>query len=91
MGDEDLSIPDIAAAMGMSRATFFARFKELTGLSPQDYLTHCRIDHARQLLKGGGMNVSEAAYRCGFSDPKYFSRVFKKVEGMSPSAFLRSE
>ncbi len=85
ISDENLTIPSIAAEMGMSRTTFFSRFKELSGLSPQDYLTHYRIAYARQLLQAGGLSVSEVAYKSGFSDPKYFSRIFKKVEGVSPS------
>ena len=85
ISDETLTIPSIAAEMGMSRTTFFSRFKELSGLSPQDYLTHYRIAYARQLLQAGGLSVSEVAYKSGFSDPKYFSRIFKKVEGVSPS------
>jgi len=85
ISDENLTIPSIAAEMGMSRTTFFSRFKELSGLSPQDYLTHYRIAYARQLLLAGGLSVSEVAYKSGFSDPKYFSRIFKKVEGVSPS------
>ena len=90
ISDEDLTIPSMAAEMGMSRATFFTRFKELSGLSPQDYLIHYRIEHARQLLQNSTVSIAEIAYSCGFSDPKYFSRVFKKIEGMSPST-LRAE
>ena len=90
ISDETLTIPSIAAEMGMSRTTFFSRFKELSGLSPQDYLTHYRIAYARQLLQAGGLSVSEVAYRSGFSDPKYFSRIFKKVEGVSPSSVSQS-
>ncbi|MBR1838993.1 MAG: helix-turn-helix domain-containing protein [Prevotella sp.] len=90
IADEDLTIPALASAMGMSRATFFTRFKELTSLSPQDYLIHYRIAHARRLLEGTALGVAEVAYRCGFSDPKYFSRVFKKIEGMSPSFLKKS-
>ena len=86
ISDENLTIPRIAAEMGMSRASFFSRFKELAGISPQDYLIHYRIAHARQQLSAGNMSVAEVAYRCGFSDPKYFSRAFKKIEGISPSA-----
>ena len=89
IADETLTIPDIAAEMGMSRSTFFTRFKELSGLSPQDYLIHYRIEHARQLLQNSTVSIAEVAYASGFSDPKYFSRMFKKIEGMSPST-LRS-
>lgn len=85
--DEKLSVPEIAGHVGMSVAAFRARFKQLTGVSPVDYLRHYRIECAKNLLLTTNMTVSEVAYRCGFSDPKYFSRVFKAVEGVSPSAF----
>ncbi len=85
ISDEDLTIPSIAAEMGMSRTSFFSRFKELAGISPQDYLIHYRIAYGKQMLAAGGMSVAEVAYKCGFADPKYFSRVFKKIEGVSPS------
>lgn len=90
MSDDTITIPDIAQAMGMSRASFFARFKQLTDISPQDYLTHYRIEHAKRLLSRGDLTIAECAYKSGFSDPKYFSRVFKKTEGISPSAFLKN-
>ena len=86
ISDEGLTIPSIATEMGMSRTSFFSRFKELAGISPQDYLIHYRIAYAKQLLTIGGMSVSEVAYKSGFTDPKYFSRVFKKIEGVSPSS-----
>jgi AraC-like DNA-binding protein len=76
--------------MGMSRTSFFSRFKELAGISPQDYLTHYRIAYAKHLLTMGGQSISEVAYKSGFSDPKYFSRVFKKIEGVSPSSIAQS-
>lgn len=90
ISDEGLTIPSIATEMGMSRTSFFSRFKELAGISPQDYLIHYRIAYAKQLLTIGGMSVSEVAYKSGFNDPKYFSRVFKKIEGVSPSSVALS-
>ncbi|MCM1077973.1 MAG: helix-turn-helix domain-containing protein [Bacteroidales bacterium] len=91
LGDENLSVPEIAAEAGMSVANFRARFKQLTGVSPVDYLRHYRIGHAKRLLRSTDLTVAEVAYRCGFTDPKYFSRVFKTIEGRSPSAFKEGE
>ena len=90
ISDEDLTIPLIASEMGMSRTSFSNRFKELAGISPHDYLTHYRIAYARQLLTAGGLSISDVAYKSGFADPKYFSRVFKKIEGVSPSSVSQS-
>lgn len=86
ISNEELTIPLIASEMGMSRSSFSCRFKELAGISPHDYLTHYRIAYAKQLLTIGGLTISDVAYKSGFADPKYFSRVFKKIEGVSPSS-----
>ena len=91
ISDDGLTIPSIATEMGMGRTSFFSRFKELAGISPQDYLIHYRIAYAKKLLSVGGMSVAEVAYKCGFADPKYFSRVFKKIEGVSPSVIGKTK
>ena len=91
ISDDSLTIPSIATEMGMGRTSFFSRFKELAGISPQDYLIHYRIAYAKKLLSVGGMSVAEVAYKCGFADPKYFSRVFKKIEGVSPSVIGKTK
>lgn len=60
--------------------------KKEFGCTPNNYITEKRIDHAYKLLKENPeLNISEIAYRCGFSDPKYFSRCFKKNIGRTPS------
>ena len=60
-------------------------FNKATGCTPLDYLTRLRIDQARHLLKLGGFSVKEVAVRVGFSDPYYFSRLFRKTTGQSPT------
>jgi AraC-like DNA-binding protein len=57
------------------------------GITPQDLLKEARIKHACQLLRQTDKNISEVAYACGFSDPKYFSRSFKQSMGVSPSDY----
>ena len=52
-----------------------------------DYLADIRIKHAIQLLEQNKLSVSELAEKCGYSDPLYFSRVFKKITGVSPSKY----
>ena len=54
--------------------------------TPNNFILDIRLNAARQmLLEKKSLNVSEVAYRCGFSDPKYFSRCFKKAMGVTPS------
>lgn len=65
-------------------------FKRETGLTPLQYLTNKRLENAASTLAsyGGRGNISETAQQCGFSDPLYFSRLFKKRYGVSPRNYI---
>jgi AraC-like DNA-binding protein len=77
---------------GMPIATDHLRrlFRQATGRTPLDYLSELRVAEAKRLLKGGGLGVKQVAARVGIPDPYYFSRVFKKVTGWRPSAYLQT-
>ncbi len=60
-------------------------FKQELGVTPSQYLIQLRLEHAAHLLRSEGVSVSEAAYRSGFQDALYFSRLFRKHMGMPPS------
>lgn len=60
-------------------------FRQEHGLTPHEYLTKLRLDHAAQLLRYEGVSVAEAAFRSGFYDQLYFSRLFRRHMGISPS------
>ena len=64
-------------------------FKKETGLTPLQYLTEKRLENAANNLamSGGKGNISEIAYQCGFSEPLYFSRLFKRKYGISPRSY----
>jgi transcriptional regulator GlxA family with amidase domain len=87
LGDSNADIGQMAEACAVSRSVLQRRMKQLMGVSPGDFLREARIKHAAQLLQQSGAHVSDVAYRCGFSDPKYFSRCFKQSLGVSPSEF----
>jgi AraC-like DNA-binding protein len=65
-------------------------FHEVIGTSPNNYLNSIRIFHAKRLLRSSSQNVSEIALAVGIRDVNYFSRLFKKKVGMSPSDYLRT-
>lgn len=88
---EPVSIPDLAARAGFSPSHFSARFKEVTGFSPIDYVKRLRMARARQLLLTTELTVAEIGERVGYPDPFYFSRQFGKVTGVSPRAFRVSD
>ncbi len=87
--DPELSINEIAAEMGVSRAQFFRKVKAVSDISPQKLILNIRMKMAVEMLRTREYNISEVAYKVGFNDPTYFSKSFKSVFGMSPTEFLR--
>ena len=86
-----ISIDNLSKRIGLSVSHFRKIFTKAYGLSPQQYIISLRISTAYDLLKSGEVNVSEAATLSGFDDIYYFSALFKKYKGISPSKVLYSE
>lgn len=91
IGDEQLRVEDMADAVGMGRTVFFGKLKEIVGLSPSDFLKQVRMQRAEQLVRRSRLTFSEIAYSVGFTDPKYFTKCFKKQTGMTPSEYRQKE
>ena len=89
--DETISIETVAEAVHCSRAKFFDLFKDATGMTPNDYWQRLRIDRAQRLLTGSSKSITEIAMECGFSTSQYFSSVFRKYSGVSPSDYRANE
>lgn len=87
IGDENLRIEDMAEAASMGRTAFYQKIKELVGVSPSDFLRQVRMQRAVQLVSKSRMPISQIAYAVGFTDPKYFTKCFKKETGMTPSEY----
>ena len=83
----DLKIDDIADAMGMSRSVLYTKIKQQLGMTPIDFVRHVRIMRACELLKNTDESLSSVAFAVGFSDPKYFSKVFKRETGIVPTEY----
>lgn len=81
---ERIDIDGVAAFLRTSRATLLRAFHHAGGMSFTEYLRSIRMQEAFYLLRERALNVAECAARCGFSDPAYFSRTFKKHFGFSP-------
>lgn len=88
--NSDMSVQDYADQLSMSRSVFYRRIKTLTGCTPIELISRLRTQAAAQLFDEGERQVADVAYRTGFSDPKYFSKTFKKNIGMSPSEYIAS-
>ncbi len=87
IGDPEANISDMAEAAATSRSGLNRKMKSLVGLTPADFLREARIKHACQILHTSELPVSEVAFRCGFTDPKYFGRCFKTSIGLSPTEY----
>lgn len=83
----ELTVEEMSADLGMSRVHLYKRLKQLTGKTPIEFIRVIRLKRAAQLLRESQLNVSEIAYRCGFNNPKYFSKYFKDEFGVLPSLY----
>jgi AraC-like DNA-binding protein len=89
--ERNWSVASLAAAAGMSRSSFAARFTALVGEAPLAYLTRWRMHLASEFLRGRDLSVSEIAGRVGYESEAAFSKAFKREVGVSPGAYRRSE
>lgn len=87
--DESISVAKLAKLSYYSERHFMRIFKNAYGCSPLEYIINLRMNRACVLLKGSAMTISETAKKCGFDDVNYFSRLFKKKVGISPSKFKK--
>ncbi len=87
---EQLDLDTLAAQVNLSKYHFAKRYKELTGTSPINHFIHLKIEYACQLLDLSDKSVKEIGYAVGYEDAYYFSRLFKKVLGLSPSQYRSS-
>ena len=83
----DLKIDEISDAMGMSRSVLYNRLKTGIGMTPSDFVRHIRIMKATEYLRDTDETLTSIAFNVGFTDPKYFSKVFKKEIGVVPSEY----
>ena len=83
----DISLDDVSREVDISPYYFSKLFKQETGKNFIEYLTEIRLRSARELLQNSQYSIKEIFAQSGYSDPNYFSRIFKKYEGVTPSEF----
>lgn len=88
--NHEFNVNHIIDEIGMSRSVFYKKFKTLSNQSIHDLIKNYRLKQAEELLRANHPNISEIAYDCGFSDPAYFSKVFKEQYKVSPKKYLSS-
>lgn len=83
----DIQVAQMASYVGISRSQLYRAFMDKFEVSPHTFLKRYRINEACALLRNTKLSVSEVASSVGFSDPLYFSRVFKEIKGLTPTQF----
>lgn len=86
-----VSVASLAESYNLSVSHFIRSFKSIYGVTPNEYRQNYRLTQAMNLLKMTNLPVRDIASQCGFGDPLYFSRIFKKRIGMSPLAYRKQK
>lgn len=87
LDDGGLDVPQICEGLGVSRSVLFGRCRTLLGTTPATFLRRLRLERARELIREGGRSMTDVSYAVGINDPHYFSKIFKKEFGVTPSRF----
>jgi AraC-like DNA-binding protein len=87
----DFDKDSFAKEMNVSPSLLYKKLKSLTGQSPTDFIKDIRMKHAMDLLKSNRYSITEVSEMCGYSSISYFSTVFKKNYGKSPTEVLPTE
>lgn len=88
--DENMSLNTVAQVANISANHFSAMFSQNVGQTFIEYLTFIRMEHAKELLRCTGKRSSEIAEEVGYKDAHYFSYLFKKTQGMTPSDYRKN-
>ena len=86
---EEISLADIAQAVHLHPAYCCGLFKKETGMTIVEYINRSRVELAKKFLRAADAPVGEVPALCGFTNYKYFAKVFKKSTGLSPSAYRK--
>lgn len=89
INNPELDIDFIATSLNMSRATFYRKTKGLFDMAPQELITLTKLKKAAELLNAGDCRVNDVYDKVGFNSHAYFSTLFQKQFGMTPSEFIR--
>ncbi|HEY1055754.1 MAG TPA: helix-turn-helix domain-containing protein [Emticicia sp.] len=87
----DITPANLATELGVSLRQLQRIFKEELNITPNTFITTLKLEEAATMLKTENKNISEIAYAVGFSDPAYFTKVFKKYFGKSPKEFMKKQ
>lgn len=84
----EFNVELLTEKLKISRVKCYRMFKEVLHQSPSDYISQFRMKKALDFMKDGNLNISQISFECGFNDPKYFSKAFKKFYGVTPKKYM---
>lgn len=87
---KDLSIEEVSEVADLSISHFCTLFKQISGYTFLEFVTHCRMENAKYILRSSNVKVYQVAPLVGYQDPRYFTQVFKKATGKTPQSTARS-
>ena len=88
---DEITLEDVAEQVNISPQYFSKLIKKNTGFNFTEWLSMIRIQKAKELLTNTNLTVKEVCFKVGYKDPNYFSRIFKKRMGMTPSEYIRTK
>ncbi len=86
---KQITLDEISRECGMSKYHFTRTFKNITGTTFREHHNKIKIEASKNLLKTQELNITEICYIVGYNDASYFSRVFSKLEGISPILYKK--
>ncbi|MDH5826909.1 hybrid sensor histidine kinase/response regulator transcription factor [Sphingobacterium faecium] len=91
LDNPQLSVELLSTHLSISRTSLYNRLLEFSGMSPVDFIRSVRLERAASLLENNSNTISEIAYETGFSNPNYFTKVFKAKYKMTPSEYIQAQ
>ncbi|MBE7050604.1 MAG: AraC family transcriptional regulator [Ruminococcaceae bacterium] len=88
---ENITIDMVCKEAGLSKYHFAREFKRIIGVTPVNYINSLRIEKAKKMLLSGECSICEVQEKCGFDNASYFTALFRKVTGMTPTVFLKNK
>jgi signal transduction histidine kinase/ligand-binding sensor domain-containing protein/DNA-binding response OmpR family regulator len=89
IANQDFNIEEFSETLGVSRSMLYTKIKAWANATPKDFIQEIRLNQAAKLLELNKFTISEICYKVGFKRPKYFSQIFQKKYGLTPSEFSK--
>ncbi|MGL5938436.1 MAG: hybrid sensor histidine kinase/response regulator transcription factor [Phocaeicola sp.] len=87
--NKEVNIDQVCNTLNMSRSSFYTKLKTLTNQSPGEFIRKLKMERAEELLRSKQYTVTEIADMLSFNDPKYFTEIFKKHSGVTPTTYMK--